>query len=101
MKEFKGKVAVVTGAASGIGRALADRSAQEGMNVVLAERGLWSRRGTVLGTIRRRCLSGPHPERGGKPFASSCRLGCLRCKSPMPSSRPFGTTSSTSSRTRN
>jgi NAD(P)-dependent dehydrogenase (short-subunit alcohol dehydrogenase family) len=36
MKEFLGKVAVVTGAASGIGRALAERCAQEGMRVVLA-----------------------------------------------------------------
>ncbi|QBD80710.1 SDR family NAD(P)-dependent oxidoreductase [Ktedonosporobacter rubrisoli] len=37
MKDFKGKVAVVTGAASGIGRALAEKSAQEGMKVVLAD----------------------------------------------------------------
>ena len=37
MREFKGKVAVVTGAASGIGRALADRSVEEGMKVVLAD----------------------------------------------------------------
>lgn len=37
MKEFKGKVAVITGAASGIGRGLADRCAQEGMKVVLAD----------------------------------------------------------------
>jgi len=37
MKEFQGKVAVVTGAASGIGRALAERCVQEGMNVVLAD----------------------------------------------------------------
>lgn len=37
MKEFKGKVAVITGAASGIGRALAYRSAAEGMKVVLAD----------------------------------------------------------------
>lgn len=37
MKEFKDKVAVITGAASGIGRALADRCAQEGMKTVLAD----------------------------------------------------------------
>jgi NADP-dependent 3-hydroxy acid dehydrogenase YdfG len=37
MKEFKDKVAVITGAASGIGRALAQRCAQEGMKVVLAD----------------------------------------------------------------
>lgn len=37
MKEFAGKVAVITGAASGIGRALAERSAREGMKVVLAD----------------------------------------------------------------
>ena len=37
MKEFKNKVAVITGAASGIGRALADRCVQESMKVVLAD----------------------------------------------------------------
>jgi NAD(P)-dependent dehydrogenase (short-subunit alcohol dehydrogenase family) len=37
MKEFKDKVAVVTGAASGIGRAIAYRCAEEGMKVVLAD----------------------------------------------------------------
>ena len=37
MKDFQDKVAVVTGAASGIGRALAGKSAQEGMKVVLAD----------------------------------------------------------------
>jgi NAD(P)-dependent dehydrogenase (short-subunit alcohol dehydrogenase family) len=36
MKDFKGKVAVVTGAASGIGFGLTERCAQEGMKVVLA-----------------------------------------------------------------
>ena len=36
MKEFKGKVAVVTGAASGIGRGIAQRCVEEGMKVVLA-----------------------------------------------------------------
>src|SRR5579883_2114208 len=37
MKDFQGKVAVVTGAASGIGRALADRCVREGIQVVLAD----------------------------------------------------------------
>jgi NAD(P)-dependent dehydrogenase (short-subunit alcohol dehydrogenase family) len=37
MKEFTGKVAVVTGAASGIGLALAERFAHESMKVVLAD----------------------------------------------------------------
>ena len=37
MKDFKGKVAVVTGGASGIGRALAERFGSEGMKVVLAD----------------------------------------------------------------
>jgi NAD(P)-dependent dehydrogenase (short-subunit alcohol dehydrogenase family) len=37
MTEFKDKVAVVTGAASGIGRAIADCCVQHGMKVVLAD----------------------------------------------------------------
>lgn len=37
MKEFKGKVAVITGSASGIGLAMARRSAREGMKVVLSD----------------------------------------------------------------
>jgi NAD(P)-dependent dehydrogenase (short-subunit alcohol dehydrogenase family) len=37
MQDFEGKVAVVTGAASGIGFAMAERFAQEGMRVVLAD----------------------------------------------------------------
>jgi len=37
MKEFTDKVAVVTGAASGIGWGLAERCAEEGMKVVLAD----------------------------------------------------------------
>lgn len=37
MKEFRDKVAVITGTASGIGLALAERCAQEGMKIVMAD----------------------------------------------------------------
>jgi NAD(P)-dependent dehydrogenase (short-subunit alcohol dehydrogenase family) len=37
MQELRGKVAVVTGGASGIGRAMGERFAEEGMKVVLAD----------------------------------------------------------------
>lgn len=37
MREFKDRVAVVTGAASGLGQAMAERFAAEGMKVVLAD----------------------------------------------------------------
>lgn len=37
MQNFKGKVAVITGAASGIGKGVAARCVREGMNVVLAD----------------------------------------------------------------
>jgi NAD(P)-dependent dehydrogenase (short-subunit alcohol dehydrogenase family) len=37
VKDFEGKTAVITGAASGMGRAFADRFAKAGMNIVLAD----------------------------------------------------------------
>lgn len=37
MKNFTGRVAVITGAASGLGRAMAERFAHEGMQLVLAD----------------------------------------------------------------
>ncbi len=37
MKNFSGRVAVITGAASGLGRAMAERFAREGMKLVLAD----------------------------------------------------------------
>ena len=37
MQQFQGRVAVITGAASGIDRGLARRCAKEGMQVVLAD----------------------------------------------------------------
>jgi NAD(P)-dependent dehydrogenase (short-subunit alcohol dehydrogenase family) len=57
MKELRGKVAVVTGAASGIGRAMAERFASEGMNVVLAdvEEAALARTETELKAGARRC----------------------------------------------
>ena len=61
MKEFKNRVAVVTGGASGIGRAMADRFAAAGMKVVLAdveesalrtaEADMRSQGATVLGVV--------------------------------------------------
>ena len=37
MEDLQGKVAVITGGASGIGRAVADRAGAEGMKIVLAD----------------------------------------------------------------
>jgi NAD(P)-dependent dehydrogenase (short-subunit alcohol dehydrogenase family) len=37
MQDFAGKVAVITGAASGIGKALTEKCIAEGMHVVMAD----------------------------------------------------------------
>ena len=37
MRDFEGKVAVITGGASGMGRAFAERFAREGVKIVLAD----------------------------------------------------------------
>jgi len=37
MEQLDGRVAVITGGAGGIGRAMADRFAREGMKLVLAD----------------------------------------------------------------
>ncbi|MBI1800660.1 MAG: SDR family NAD(P)-dependent oxidoreductase, partial [Chloroflexi bacterium] len=37
MKDLRGKVAVITGGASGIGRAFAERCMEEGVKIVLAD----------------------------------------------------------------
>lgn len=59
MQDFEGKTAVITGAASGIGLALAEHCARERMNVVLADieeealeaavRGIEERQGSAIG----------------------------------------------------
>ena len=61
MEDLQGKVAVITGGASGIGKAVADRVAAEGMRVVLAdieegplkeaERALAARGADALGVV--------------------------------------------------
>jgi NADP-dependent 3-hydroxy acid dehydrogenase YdfG len=52
VNEFVDKVAVITGAASGIGRAIAERCIQAGMKVVLAdiEAGALAQAGQTLST---------------------------------------------------
>jgi NAD(P)-dependent dehydrogenase (short-subunit alcohol dehydrogenase family) len=47
MKELKGRVAVITGGAGGIGRAMGERFAHEGMKLVLADLNEQNLQGTV------------------------------------------------------
>src|SRR5437868_6152669 len=53
MRDFAGKIAVVTGAASGIGLGLATRFAEEGMKVVLADVEASALEAAVTGLRRR------------------------------------------------
>ena len=58
MQEFEGKVAVVTGAASGMGRAFAERFAEEGMKVILSDVEEPALEATVAELRRRRTAGG-------------------------------------------
>ena len=44
MLSLEGKVAVITGGASGIGRAVAEQAGALGMRLVLADKALWTDR---------------------------------------------------------
>src|SRR6266536_1324071 len=59
MQEFRGRVAVITGAASGIGFGLAERAVKEGMTVVMAD----------VETKALEAAAASLNERGGKVFA--------------------------------
>jgi NAD(P)-dependent dehydrogenase (short-subunit alcohol dehydrogenase family) len=75
MDEFEGRVAVVTGAASGIGLATATRFAQEGMRVVLAD----IERDSLEAAVSLVCLQA----RAGRALSGErCRTSCPRGSSP-------------------
>lgn len=63
--DLSGKVAVITGASRGIGRAIAERMAEHGAKVVVSSRKLDACE-TVVSGIR---------ERGGEAFAMACHIG--------------------------
>jgi len=64
--DYRGKVAVVTGAASGIGYAVASRAASEGMTVVLADIDAGRLDGAAA-SLRRRLERCPFPGVGRSP----------------------------------
>ena len=71
MDELTGRVAVVTGGASGIGLAMAERFAAEGMRLAIAdiEQGALDAAAKQLAGHRHRGAGGPHrrvPGRGGR-----------------------------------
>ena len=93
MKEFKDKVAVITGAASGLGRAIADHCVQEGMKVVLADvelEALTKTEASMKASGGRCWLSGPMfprpgtskhwPKRPLRPLARPLALQQRRCR---------------------
>jgi NAD(P)-dependent dehydrogenase (short-subunit alcohol dehydrogenase family) len=65
VNDLRGRVAVVTGAASGIGRALAERFAAEGMKVMLADvdEAALSEAASEQAVMRERFYVLPHPEK--------------------------------------
>jgi NAD(P)-dependent dehydrogenase (short-subunit alcohol dehydrogenase family) len=63
MRELKNKVVVITGGASGIGRALADRFAAEGSKIVLAD---VEPNALEEAAAERSPMRGFHPTYGGK-----------------------------------
>ena len=79
MEEVSGKVAVVTGGASGIGLAMATRFAQEGMKVLLADiegmcyEEIAETMNCSLGTVRSRLHRGRKQLRSRLTSAARCK----------------------------
>ncbi|MBJ19179.1 MAG: SDR family NAD(P)-dependent oxidoreductase [bacterium] len=78
MKELSGRVAVVTGAASGIGLAMARRFAEEGMKVVISDVEETSLTAAVKSF-----------EQEGGPPRASCAMSASSPPSTSSGTRPF------------